>query len=338
MSSLIAETKRASVLAGLKAAFGATGLDGEPTVLSGGLSGAVLLRIRVGGIDYVLKIEGPPGPFSDMGQAYACMGIAAELMLAPRVWHADPAGGVAILDLVPQKPFSEHHGGRDGLLVELGQTLRTLHQAPRFPRALDVLESVDAFISPQALSNLVPSAQLEALFAGHGRLRAAYRTRDGDRVSSHLDLNPANILFDGRRIWLIDWYSAFVADRYSDLASLVNWLASDPASEARLTSTYFGAPMDENQAARLYLMRQSNHLFLGAMFLMGAAAERPEAVGPEDISAGPDLEALRDQLKTGRFAMTDYKNRVAYGRARLAEALGNMQGEAFRSALARVAS
>ena len=338
MLSLIPEPKRAPVEAGLLSAFGATELDSPPVMLTGGLSGAVMLRIRVGGIDYALKIEGPPGPFSNVRHAYECMQMAADLMLAPRVWYADPAEGVAILDLLPQRPFSQHPGGRDGLLVDLAQTVRALHQAPPFPRALEVLDGVDAFISPKAVAGLVAPAELEALFAGHARLRTVYRTRDGDRVSSHLDLNPANILFDGRRVWLIDWYSAFVADRYSDLATLVNWLASDPAGEALLTTTYFGAPMDAEQAARLYVMRQSNHLFLGALFLIGAAAERRDGMTAASLFEGPGLAELRERLKTGAFGLTAWENRVAYGRARLAEALTNMRGEAFDAALAKLAA
>lgn len=338
MSSLIPEDKQAAVAAGLKAAFGVEAFDSEPVRVAGGLSGAQLLRIRVGGIAYALKIEGPPGPFGEVAQAYACMGQAAALVLAPRVWHADAEAGVAILDLVPQRPYGEHPGGREGLLVELAQTVRALHQAPPFPRSFDVLDGLDAFVPPGALAAHVPAAQMAELLAAHGRLRAAYRTLDADRVSSHLDLNPGNIIFDGRRLWLIDWYSAFVADRYADLAAVANWMAVDEADVARLAGAYFGAPMDADQAARLFLMRQANHLFLGAMFLLTAAGQPSSAGAPADLLGETPLAELRARLAAGAFDMGSAENRIAYGRARLAEALTGMRGETFRDALARVAA
>lgn len=336
MLSLVPEPKRAAVVAGLKAAFGVAELDAPPVVLTGGLSGAVLLRIRVGGIDYALKIDAPPGPFSDVGQAYACMGIAADIMLAPRVWHADPEAGIAILDLVPQRPFSEFPGGREALLADLAQTVRALHQAPAFPRAFEVLDGVHAFLGPDALAPHVPAAQIAELFTRHDALRTAYRSLESDRVSSHLDLNPANIIFDGRRVWLIDWYSAFVADRYADLAALANWMTGDEADLARLTSAYFGAPMDGDQAARLHLMRQANHLFLGAIFLLTAAGG--PAAPPADLFDEAPLLDFRRRMMTGTFDLAAPANRIAYGRARLAEALANMRSERFAEALDRVAA
>jgi thiamine kinase-like enzyme len=38
-------------------------------------------------------------------------------------------------------------------------------------------------------------------------------------VSCHSDPKPENILFDGQRVWLVDWHAAIVNDRYFDLLS-----------------------------------------------------------------------------------------------------------------------
>src|SRR5262249_9159598 len=55
---------------------------------------------------------------------------------------------------------------------------------------------------------------------------------DPDMVSSHNDLfKPDNILFDGQRVWLVDWEAAFRNDRYADLAVVANLVVANEAEE-----------------------------------------------------------------------------------------------------------
>ena len=85
---------RAAVDRALMGAFGTTELDAA-TPLSGGLSGAGLWRIRVGGIAYVLKIEESQHAVIDPARSYVCMRTAAAAFLAPRAlcrarrWRGD---------------------------------------------------------------------------------------------------------------------------------------------------------------------------------------------------------------------------------------------------------
>jgi len=60
---------------------------------------------------------------------------------------------------------------------------------------------------------------------------AAYPRLDSDMVSCHMDPKPENLLFDGQRLWLVDWQAAFVNDRYFDLAVAANFLVAADADE-----------------------------------------------------------------------------------------------------------
>lgn len=219
MSPVFPESRHAAVERALFAAFGTTDLDAA-VPLTGGLSGALIYRIRVGGIAYLLRIEGARDAFRDPSRWYGCMAIAAGALLAPRVRYADADDGVAIMDFIPERSLSlDYAGTKTDLLVEMGQTLRALHAAPAFPPLVDYLDGMDALIARfQGFGLLAPEASTEVLGL-HARLRTAYRTAPGDLVSSHNDLNPRNILYDGARLWLVDWESSFLADRYVDLAT-----------------------------------------------------------------------------------------------------------------------
>ncbi|MFC3067868.1 phosphotransferase [Phenylobacterium soli] len=332
----IPEARRADVAAALVAAFGTSELDAEPVVLSGGLSGARLLRIRLGGVPYVLRLEAEASPYAPPARArtYACMRAAAEAVLSPRVWHADPAAGITIIDFIPQAPLADYPGDGEGMLVELAQSLRVLHQLPPFPAEVDFLDGVAGLIERHLAAGLLSPETTAEVFERFQELRTLYRPRPADLVSSHNDLNPANILYDGRRLWLIDWEVAFLADRFLDLAAVANWFGQDASGERRLLGAYFGREPEGDELGRLRLMRQANHVYYGVIFLIGAAAERPGVRLGGDALRGPSLEELRQRLRTGGLDLASWENRIAYGKARLSAALVGMRDTTFGAALA----
>jgi thiamine kinase-like enzyme len=264
------------------------------------------------------------------------MRTAAEAFLAPRVRYAEAADGVAIVDHVTEVSLAEYPRAGHAMLVELAQAIRVLHQTPAFPPFGDYLEGVSGLIDQFKAMDILESAATEELFARFADLRGAYRTRPADLVSSHNDLNPGNVVYDGARLWLVDWDAAFLADRYVDLATLANWFARDDAGEAALLSTYFGRAPSPEERARFDLMRLVNHLFVGVIFLNTALGERPGARLADRTLAGPSLAEVHGRLWTGQFAILEWENRVTYGKARLAAALEGLRAPAFDAALAKL--
>jgi aminoglycoside phosphotransferase (APT) family kinase protein len=338
MSSPFPPARQAAVERALMAAFGTTELDGA-VALSGGLSGAGVWRIRVGGVAYVLRIEGPANAFGDPARAYACMRTAASACLAPRIHHADAADGVAITDhLAPHSLTLDYPGAGRELIVELAQAVRVLHEQPQFPPLIDYLEGLESLAARFREAQILEAAATEELFERFDALRGAYRTAPGDLVSSHNDLNPGNIVYDGTRLWLVDWEAAFLADRYVDLATVAGWFVRDAEGEATLLATYFRRAPEPAERARFQVMRQVNHLFTGLVFLIGAAAEGGgEPLEPRTLEA-PPLASLHARLRTGEFAILARENRITYGKARLSAALQGLRSAAFAEALATTAA
>jgi hypothetical protein len=336
MSNPIPEALRPAIDRALLTAFGTSELDGIAP-LSGGLSGAAVFRIRVGGIAYALRVTQARDELRDPARGFACMRIAAEACLAPTVRYANPEDGVAIMDLLAAQPLSHYPGDGRAMIVELAQAVRVLHAAPPFPALVDYMDGLQSLINLHRASGLIDPAATEELFDRYAGLAAVYRTAPGDLVSSHNDLNPGNIIYDGRRLWLIDWEAAFLADRYVDLATLANWFGLEAGGETLLLTTYFNAPPTEEQRARLTVMRTVNHVFAGAIFLNTAAAERPQAAASDRNLSGPSLAELHARLRTGAFAFDVWENRLDYGRARLAQALADLKTDAIATALKVIA-
>ena len=333
--SVIPEVHWPAVERALLAAFGTAELD-SATPLSGGLSGAMVLRIRVGGIAYALRLTLSRDPLRDPARGFACMRTAAEACLAPTVRYACAADGVAIMDLVAAQPLAHYPGDGAGLLVEFGQSVRLLHRTRPFPPLVDYLTGVGALVRQLRASSLLDPATTEELFARFAELAAAYRTAPGDLVSSHNDLNPGNIIYDGRRLWFVDWEAAFLADRYVDLATLANWFVRTAQGEELLLHTYFGAPPTVEQRARFDVMRVVNHVFAGTVFINTALAERPAAELADRSMAGRSLAEMHAGLATGAVSFADRDHRIAYGKARLAAALDGLRSPGCSEALSRL--
>jgi aminoglycoside phosphotransferase (APT) family kinase protein len=336
MIDRIPAEKRAAVAKALAAAFGPAELE-DVARLSGGLSGASVFRIRVAGSDYLLRLDTPANAFGDAARAYACLAIAANAGISPALRYADAADRITIVDFVQAQPLGGRPPTGPPLPVDLAQALARLHRAPAFPPLVDYLEGMQALIARHRESRLLDASVTQGVLDRYVGLAAVYRTRPEDLVSSHNDLNPGNILYDGERLWFVDWEAAFLADRYVDLATLANWFAFDPQVQTMLVTSYFGAAPTPEQSARLHLMRLVNHIFYGMIMLNGAADERPEARLADGDLSGLTLADIGPLLRQGRFDMTAWENRIAYGKARLAAADAGMQGPAFEAALALVA-
>lgn len=322
-----APDRNPAVRKALRAAFGTEGLDGW-TPLSGGLSGAEVWRIRVGGVAYLLRVETGRDALRDPHRGYRCMALAAEACLAPRVRYADPGDGVVITDYVePRSLTLDHAGTRADLVVELAQAVRALHAIDGFPPLVDYLDGLGALVDQAARGGVVPVGA----FDPWPRLHAVCKRLEPQPVSSHNDLNPRNLLYDGRRIWLIDWEAAFRADRYVDLAAIANVFAADPDGEALLLRTYFGREATAAERARLWLFRQVSHVFHAAVFFVGVAGQ-----ARADTLDGPDLDAIHQGLALGEPLLETPEGRLAYGLARLRRAAANLAAPAFARA-ARVA-
>lgn len=321
-----------AVAAALKRAFGTAQLDAPPVPLTGGMSGALLFRIRLGGIAYLLRLEAPGlPPFGDPVRAHACMRTAAAACLAPRVWVADPHSGVVVMDLVPERPLAEHPD-REAMLVELAQAVRLLHETPAFPPLMDYLAGMD-LVSGWFDSAGLSSPTARELLERFAAFRDRYRTPESDLVSSHNDLNRRNVLYDGRRLWLIDWDAAFLADRYVDMAALANGFTQGEEEVRLVLRTYLGAEPTAAQLARLFLMRQVNHLFYGLMFAISAATPGAPSA-PADVEGASPLAHQHRRLATGSLDLWRAESRLDYGASLLAEALAGFRSEAFAGQLA----
>lgn len=325
---MIPQDKSAAVARGLQEAFGTTTID-DISRMTRGLSSDLVFRIVVKGSPYLLRIMTRISEQMDPHRIYACMRAASDAGLTPRVHYASAEDGVSITDFVEAAPLAVSEATQ-----LLPRTLRTLHGLPPFPKEFNFVTAHNGFVWRFRNAALLPPHEIEEAFASYDQICGVYPRLDADMVSSHMDLKPDNILFDGRRIWLVDWQAGFVNDRYFDLAVVANFLVNSDAEEVSYLTHYFGESPDEYQRARFFLMRQSLHMFSAAVFLMLGSGGKAIV----EIPDLPSFENFHRSIWSGDVNFADKDQQVISGLVHWNHYLRNMSQPRFAESLRIVAA
>jgi aminoglycoside phosphotransferase (APT) family kinase protein len=329
---LIPEARRDAVRAALRATFGAHAVpDFQP--IRGGVSGALICRFGVDERNYVLRVEPERVALHDRERGFAGMAAAAVAGAAPPVHYCDPATGVAIMDFVSGRPLSEHPGGAKGLARALGALISKVQATPPFPTFGSYPEVIGHALAGLRKSRFFAPGQLDPHAEGLARIFAALSWDASSLVSCHNDPNPRNILFDGERVWLVDWELAFRNDPLVDLAILTTELLEAPELEEVLLQAAFGRPPNGRLRARLGVIRLLTRLYYGCVVLDSLA----DALRiPPDIGlAASSPAAFRAAVAEGRLASGSPEVAYAFGQMSLAAFIDGLAAPGFSELLKR---
>jgi aminoglycoside phosphotransferase (APT) family kinase protein len=332
---MIPELKKAAVARALTETFGVSECEDIRRLNTEKHTSAYAFRIVVRERPYLLRVITRTDANTDPTRQFTCMKIAAEAGLAPRVLYTSIEDRVSLIDFVQARPLPASEAA-----VRLAVTLRALHALPPFPALLNDYDTSptfllrrtplrDGFIQRFQDARILPPSETGELIQLYAQVAGVYRRDDSDLVSSHNDLKPENLVFDGERVWLVDWEAAFQNDRYSDLAVMANFVVTNDAEEQIYLRTYFGESVDEYRLARYYLMRQVVHMFYTMAFMLSGSAGRPVELA---LNAAA-FRAFHDRMWAGDVSLADVGTKVEYGKIHLNQLLENTRGRRFQEAL-----
>ena len=290
------EPQRDQTRAALKAAFGRSA-PRRGALVTGGASGAALLRVEVRRRGYLVRVEGPVTPLLRRNpHRHTCTTIAAEAGIAPRVHYLDEDAGVAVSDFVAVQPLSRFPGGASALARAVGELVGRLQRETAFPQLVyypDLLTRTFELVRESgAFDQSLWEPHLERML----KVRSICDWDATPLVSSHNDLNRGNVLFDGERLWLIDWESGYRNSPFVDLSIILDNFASTRADEEGLLRAALRKPLTKILREQLSATRSLTRLYY-ACFLFHASG-LAEAGSITDLTP-PAASAVAAALTSG---------------------------------------
>ena len=290
--------------------------------MTGGVSGAFVFLVEAGGRRFVLRIEGPASPLRNPHQ-YLSMRIAAEEGIAPRLHYLDVDDRVVMMDFIEDRPLEAYPGGDPELARAIGAMVKKLQTAPLFPSFVHYPDIVSRLWTHVCKTGLFVDGLLDAASRRLVQIRETYAPQAEQYVSSHNDVLPRNVLFDGKRLWLIDWESAYRNDPLVDLATALDNFAPSPDLEEVLLLAWLGDEPDDLLRNRLALVRALTRLYYaGVLFSASALAPR----------ARPDSSLLAPT--SAEFEQAIRNRRLLAGTSEAGHILGKMYLASFLSGAA----
>lgn len=196
-----------------------------------GLSGAEVLGVSTDAGDYVLRIA----PILDhdlWARELVVRRLTSDAGIAPALEWVDESRGVTLTRRIGGRGLVGALGDaaeRTRALGSLARTLARLHSLPS--EGLAVADPVAFARRTWRVQSGRPGFPEWATPAFDHVERAARLLADDDRlVPSHNDLNPANVLWDGERTWLVDWEQSGLTHPYYDMAALSLFSSSTTTS------------------------------------------------------------------------------------------------------------
>jgi aminoglycoside phosphotransferase (APT) family kinase protein len=302
---------------------GCVGLVERLEPLRQGLSGAAVFAVSAARGEYVLRVQGRETDDRHFAQQLDVLHRVAAAGIAPAVVHVDVAARAVVSQRVAGPPLHAalaEPAQRAQVLASAIDALRTLHALePSGVPAGDPLAYVWEIWNKLRERPGIP-AWAEGVPA---RLDAITATLSADtrRGVSHNDVNPGNLLWDGARVWLIDWEAVSLGHPYYDLATLALFLRLEEDVALQLVALHDGTPPSESSVASFRVLRQLAGVLCGLTFL--SLVDDLQVCDAPTLKDAPTLAQCFAGFRTGELDLQSPRGQASFGLALLAVGLAS---------------
>jgi thiamine kinase-like enzyme len=286
--------------------------DWEPiSLLNGGMTDAPVYKIKSKNKLYVIKLEDIHDDNFDLVRNYKIMAAVSKQGVSPEVYYTNAEHGLILMQYVESKQFPE---ASPALIEKFATVIRNLHDSHSFQEWKSVVEIV-AYFHQNLSSEHMQQAIIKKCMQEIKSMESFLYDAD-DMRSCHGDLNPANVLFNGKDYILVDWQTASPQSFYFDLACCATWFYfyNEDLSASFLTY-YLGREATDKEKAKYYLMRIFVHVYYGVNFIALASQGSSDlpVLQDEEIKKLPPFSSFMQSIGSGQINLSDADIQQQFG-------------------------
>lgn len=225
--------------------------------LFGGLSKAKLYQVDTNVRSYVVRNIG--GFFSKPGipQEIAIMKAASALGVSPHLYHSDEAHGTIFMEkidnILPPLFAPGFLYSQPDLMKEIARLLRLTHNIKPDPKIV-TKRYWDYYLQESAkVVDLKPLSKEDAAIFKKFATKEYPR---GKEVICHNDFHGRNILYDGKKVYLVDWEMSGFGPEFYDVAQFANFQTLTNDEGKAFLDLYLERPAKKEEYEQFVAMRQ----------------------------------------------------------------------------------
>lgn len=234
-------------------------------LLTGGRGTSKIFKFEVSSKEYVLRVTDTDRPsfFIDVKSEINNMETVKSLDISPKTHYSDAETGIIVMEYIKNIRLTtqiiNHEEESHTLYSQFATTLRTLHTGPAFEGEISSVFDDIRRITKTVDHNKIPPESLKVINSLETieDVLKKYQTS----APCHKELNGNNVLYDGNKIYFIDWEGSGNCDPFVDLAISSVFFIFDQAKEEIFLENYFLQKPSEKQKAYLFLMKHVIHTF-----------------------------------------------------------------------------
>jgi thiamine kinase-like enzyme len=230
------------------------------TLLTNGRGTSKIFKLTADDKDYICRVTDSTRPafFIDTDSEILNMKLVNDLEVAPKMVHDDAKSGVIIMECVNNMPLTtkmiDDKVEGPTIYKALSKSLANLHKGPSFPgETLNIFRDIEVRVK-EADKSRMPEVALKVMNTAMSS--ESILKKHETTAPCHRDLHSNNVLYDGKRIYLIDWELGCNSDPYSDLGFASMFFVFDAEKEDIFLENYFGKKPTPEQKAYYFLMKQ----------------------------------------------------------------------------------
>lgn len=281
--------------------------------LTSGLSGVEIYSFDLNQKPYILRHTPNIAPDKNIS-LYKVIQSAAKLNTTPPIKYSDPHKGILVQERISNETPAFLGLSKDFQMTEILKLLRQMQGIQTHGPKVDNIRYITSLESQLRNKWGCLPSNIEKAISEVGEVPAS-----PDQLTfTHNDFHFNNLLWDGRRLWVIDFDDAGPGDSMFDFAWIIDYLQPTEKQRNEWLAQFLQRDITREDKARLRMHRKI-HLVRDALFLAQSATRPQECRLPKSLEGAFDLLS-RKNFK-GQLDLSDNNTKLSAVNRLIEEAL-----------------